>query len=176
MTAEYIYKCAVATMRVYGTADAEEVFRMRGAVIKECAPVGLSGMICVREGRLLVYPPMENKGVLRRISMAHMLGHAILHKDRLCRGECFEDSFFGDKESSAETEACIFAAEMLIPDEKVKEADRFGFTDGQIAAHLGPFRVLSSYKIYSMRCRGIGVGSMAPHSDFMRRCDIEMLT
>lgn len=175
MTAEYIYKCARATVQVYGTGEPEDIFRTRGAVIKEKAPAGLSGMICMKDSRLIVYPPHASYGSKRRISMAHMLGHAILHKDRLCAGECFEDCFFSGGGSCAEKEADIFAAEILIDDEKIKDMDRFGFTEGQIAAHLGALRALASCKIYSMRCRGISVCQSSYRADFMRRCDIDIL-
>ena len=39
MTAEYIYKFALACEAVYGTRDPEEIFRQRRATVKRSAPI-----------------------------------------------------------------------------------------------------------------------------------------
>ncbi len=175
MTAEYIYKCAVATGKVYGTDDAEKIFKMRGACIKEKAPPGMSGIISIKEGKLTVFPPDVELKTVRRISMAHMLGHAVLHREKLCSGWCFEDYFFQKNSNHEEKEADMFAAEMLIGDCTVKELENYGFTEGQIALHLGLLRPLAEYKIYSMRCRGISVCGSSYCGDIMKKYDIEIV-
>ncbi|MBE6562838.1 MAG: ImmA/IrrE family metallo-endopeptidase [Ruminococcaceae bacterium] len=175
MTAEYIYRCAVATVKVYGTTDAEKIFSMRGAEIMDKAPSGLSGMIILKDGKLTVYPPEGNLRTVRKISMAHMLGHLVLHREKLYRGFCFEDALFMKKDCHVEKEADIFASEILISDEKIKELEGYGFTEGQIASHLGLLRPLAGCKIYSMRCRGIPVCGTAYREDFNKRYDIEVI-
>lgn len=176
MTAEYIYRCATATVKVYGTNDAEKIFSMRGADIMDKAPGGLSGIIFLKEGKLTVYPPEGNLRTVRKISMAHMLGHLVLHREKLLKGFCFEDTLFIKKEDHEEREADIFASEILISDEKIKELEGYGFTEGQIASHLGLFRPLAGCKIYSMRCRGISVCGSSYREDFNKRYDIEVIT
>ncbi len=175
MTAEYIYKCALATVKVYGTRDAEKIFTMRGAEIKKEGLPGISGIISINDGVLTVYPPESTFKNMRKVCMAHMLGHLILHREELCGGVCFEDSFFIKNGSHFEKEADIFASEMLITDEEIKNLERLGFTEGQIACALGSLRILAGCKIYSMRCRGISVCGSAFCGDFMKKYDIEIV-
>ncbi len=170
MTVDYIYRCACATAKVFGTREAEEIFKMRGAHINGAAPEGVCGIICIDSGRLTVVPPHSSKKALRRISMAHMLGHAVLHRDMLTAGECFRDMLFNKNVSAAETEADIFAADFLIDDSLITEYDSFGFTEGQIAIHLAALRPLAAPKIFSMRSRGIPVCS----SSFKNNFDLEL--
>lgn len=170
MTVDYIYRCAVATAKVFGTREPEEIFKMRGARISENTPAGILGIICIDDGRLTVFPPHRDGKALRRISMAHMLGHAVLHRDKLSAGRCFQDLLFSRESTAEEKQADIFAADLLIDDSVITEYDRFGFTEGQIALHLASLRPLASAKLFSMRSRGIPVCS----SSFKNGFDVEL--
>lgn len=175
MTAEYIYKCVKACIGVYGTADPEKIFEMRGTAVKKRAPPGLCGMICVKDGKLIVYSG-EDQGIsARRILISRLLGHAVLHRERLAAGEVFEYASGGSYKGPRAAEAALFAAELLIPDSRISELDRFGFSEGQIAASLGNMRSLAAPKIYAMRCRGVSICGSVARADFMRRCDVENL-
>lgn len=175
MTAEYIYKCVRACVGVYGTCEPEKIFEMRGCAVKRRAPPGLCGMICVKDGRLVVYAGEESGASQRRIIVAKLLGHAIMHREELCGGRVFEYAERGTPRDPRAAEAALFAAELLIPDVRISELDKFGFTEGQIAASLGNMRALAAPKIYAMRCRGVSVCGSAARADFMKRCDVENL-
>lgn len=175
MTAEYIYKCVMACKRVYATAEPERIFEMRGAAVKRRAPPGLFGMVCIKGDRLVVYAGDERGASARRILTARLLGHAVLHRDRLMSGETFEYAEGREPAVPQATEAALFAAELLIPDARISELDRFGFSEGQIAASLGNLRSLAAPKIYAMRCRGVSICGSTARADFMKRCDVETL-
>lgn len=162
MTAEYIYRCAQALKNVFKTSEAKVIFDMRGAVFKKTESSALMGMICVCDGVLTVFIREDIESYKSAIETARLLGHAVLHRERLLEGECFEHVEGCENETSAEREATLFAADLLIPDEIIKEMECFGFTEGQMACELGKLRCLAPYKLLSMRCRGEGTYAGGP--------------
>lgn len=58
--------------------------------------------------------------VVRRIIIAHELGHSILHKNYVLQG--FKEFAMFDETSTMEKEANLFAAELLLDDYEVQEA------------------------------------------------------
>ena len=169
MTAEYIYKCADALKKVFKTGDPDEILRMRGAKIKNTLPDSLRGMICIVDGETVVFVGECKSEGARTAELARLLGHAVLHRDRLLSGESFEDVYYPKNESALDREASIFAADLLISDEKIRELECFGYTEGQIAASLGSIRELAPFKFFSMRCRGEGCVS-----ETLNKCDVEL--
>ncbi len=156
MTAEYIYKCAKAVKDVFKTDEPTQIFRMRGVEIKSTALPALCGMICVADGKTAVFDGIGSEGAGRRVLLAKLLGHAVLHRERLLCGESFEYVKGMTGDLSSDREVGIFAAELLISDEKITELREFGFTDGQIVMSLGELRGIAVLKLFSMRCRQDG--------------------
>lgn len=172
MTAEYIYKCARACAGVYGTAEPDKIFEMRGVPIKTSKLGGIRGMICVKGGEMLVYVDENAVGSSRRVSSAKLLGHCFLHRERLLHGESFEDS--ASLRTTEDREAGFFAAELLISDACITELCTLGYTEGQLASALGGLRELVSYKVFSMRSRKIPVCGDVCRTDFLNRCDVDL--
>lgn len=162
MTAEYIYRCSQVIKKVFKTNDAKTVFDMRGALLKKTKNSPLLGMICIIDGILTVFVREDIENSDGAIETARLLGHAVLHRERLLEGECFEHVERCENETTSEREATLFAADLLISDERIKELECFGFTEGQMACKLGSFRSLAQYKLLSMRCRGEGTYAGGP--------------
>lgn len=175
MTVEYICKCAKACVRVYGTAEPEKIFALRGIPVKSSVLGGLKSMICIIGGKMFVYIDRNMKDSARRVALAHLAGHCFLHRDRLLSGESFEDTYTGSS-GTAEREANIFAAELLISDSTITELCACGYTEGQLASALGGLRELVSYKIFSMRSRRIPVCGDISRVNFMNKCDVDIFS
>ena len=173
MTAEYIYKFALACEAVYGTRDPEEIFRQRRATVKRSAPEGLRGMICTVYRAVLTAVDYSLPESVKKMTFAHLLGHAVLHRKQLLSGKTFEEPH-DLPEGNAEREADLFAAELLIRDEDVLRMRDAGMNEAQVASSFGALRELVPRKLFSMRSRGISVGDDVCRADFLKRCDVEL--
>lgn len=78
---------------------------------------------------------------IRKIVLAHEIGHALLHTKVNC---CFMQNNTLLNTTKYEIEANRFAAELLVPDEVIK--DNPGMNDIQIAALTGVIPRLLKYK------------------------------
>jgi|GEM_PF-2520920 len=174
MTAEYIYKFVKACEAVYGTREPLEIFRQRGAAVRNTAPEGLHGLICLANGSVLVAVDPAISESHRRMTLAHLLGHAILHRKKILAGKAYEEPSGEVPPSAAEREADLFAAELLISDEEILELRDSGMNEGQVISSFGALRDLAPHKLFSMRSRGISVGDDVCRADFLKRCDIEL--
>lgn len=93
----------------------------------------------------------------QRIVAAHELGHIVLHAQELRTAPLFDTAVY-DKRSSTEYEANLFAADLLLPDEKVTEAADSPRTDLEgLCLALGTTPGLMNFKLRSMHNRGIAV-------------------
>ncbi len=173
MTAEYIYKFALACAQVYGTRDPESIFRQRTALIKKRAPDGLRGMICASGGRVVVAVDAELPESIVRVTLAHLLGHAVLHRKRIMSGKVYEESE-NSSQGAAEREADVFAAELLITDDEIISLRDGGMSEGQIVSSFGTMRETVLHKLFSMRSRGIVFDEGVCRADFLKKCDIEL--
>ncbi len=173
MTAEYIYKFALACEAVYGTRDPLEIFRQRRASVKSALPEGLRGMICFMGGTTFVaVDPTLTESVMR-MTFAHLLGHAMLHRKQIMAGRTFEEPP-ELPEGIPEREADLFAAELLIRDEDILKLKAEGMNECQTISSFGALRELVPHKLFSMRSRGISICDDVCRADFLKRCDVEL--
>ena len=173
MTAEYIYKFALACEAVYGTRDPVEIFRQRRASVKRAAPEGLRGMICSVNRTVIVAVDPSLTEAVKRMTFAHLLGHAVLHRKQILSGRTFEEPP-ELPEGTAEYEADLFAAELLIRDEDILKLKDEGMNEGQTVSAFGALRELVPHKLFSMRSRGISIWDDVCRADFLKRCDVEL--
>ena len=82
---------------------------------------------------------------IRRIILAHELGHAVLHRG--CKINAFHDYGMLDSTSKYEDEANIFAAEFLLTDEDLLNAADEGKSFYELACELGVPPDLLDFKI-----------------------------
>lgn len=102
-----------------------------------------------------------------RIVAAHELGHDRLHKHLARQGAMREFELY-DMTARPEYEANSFAAELLIPDEEIKELISAGYDMEQISVMLSTDINLVGIKLGNMNSRGenyrIGI---PPRGDFL---------
>ncbi len=106
-----------------------DIIRQYKIELKESAlDDSMSGMMVTRENGTSVIVINKDHHINRkRFSMAHELGHYLLHRDtRSIFVDTSEKKFYRDAEASTgtkiqEIEANAFAAELLMPEKKIKE-------------------------------------------------------
>ncbi len=91
-------------------------------------------------GRKFIYVNSDTPHNIKEIVMAHELGHAVMHQESYYFFS-WGDDFYRNR---AEIEAHTFAAELLIPDNFVKEYP--GYTTEQLAHLTGYTERLLSFK------------------------------
>lgn len=102
--------------------------------------------------------------------IAHELGHIVLHSEHL-KEPITEISFF-DAMRSLETEANLFASELMIDTEQMLELiSSESATIFQISSILSVPYELCAYKIKMMQTEGFSTASLPyePKSDFLKR-------
>lgn len=90
---------------------------------------------------------------LQRVVLAHELGHAVLHR-KAARMRTFHDFTLYDTSSELEYEANLFAAELLLDDQVVKDRlteDTFFFA---VAKELGVPAELLDFKFRILKRKG----------------------
>lgn len=106
---------------------------------------------------------------VQRFILAHELGHAVLHAGT----SHFTDRIAFNERSLMETEANVFAAELLVPDTDIliDELKVNGYTVFQLAARYRVPYELMAYKLEVMRKKGYDVPPVPyePDSKFLKK-------
>lgn len=95
-----------------------------------------------------------NKSLTRseaRLVCAHELGHHVLHREFAAFG--FEETSLFSPASRREYEANLFAAELLIADDEIRELAESGYTVEQIAAAIGMDTTLTGMKLAALQAK-----------------------
>jgi len=106
--------------------DVEKIAKAKGVVVvKQELEDSVSGVLMIKDGRGIIVVNEGHHPNRQRFSLAHELGHYLLHPDA---GSVFVDRspvFFRDRRSSEgvrqhEIDANAFAAELLLPEKDLK--------------------------------------------------------
>ena len=101
-----------------------------------------------------------------RLVCAHELGHVRLHRE-FAKHSFLREYMMYDRDSRAEYEANLFAAELLLDDEEVMELLCDGYTYPQAAHMLDIDTNLLLIKVDSMNKRGMKFKNVVRQSDFL---------
>lgn len=149
----------------HGTRDPKQILIDRGVKLvafqDKTKLLGLYKVIL--RNRIVFYNPYVNEIILRMV-LAHELGHDFFHKEEAKKKELMEHSLL-DINSGMEYEANIFAAHLLIDDEKLMEEIKYGRSYDELA---NMFRVnldLLSLKMKEMHAMGYPVKRLDLNSD-----------
>jgi len=124
----------------FGTCDPRIIAESLGIYIQE-GPLGkIFGCHLDIEGEKFIYVNSENPDNIKKIVMAHELGHAVMHQE----GYYFFTWGDGFYRNRAEIEAHTFAAELLVPDSVIYENP--GLNRRQLAALTGYTERLLEFK------------------------------
>jgi len=117
-------------------------------------PDETSGQIYKKNNQYYIEANRNHHPNRRRFTVAHELGHYLLHKDVLDeKGEILErsDKIYNEEELQMEREANEFAAELLMPEYKIKEL----FKDIKMITKLAEYFFVSEI---ALECRLINLG------------------
>ena len=106
----------------------------------------------------------------RRIILAHELGHAVLHRDA-SGVQAFHDFKLFDEATVYEYEANIFAADFLMPDDRVLELLNGDISFFGAASELGVPPELLDFKFRVLKRKGYKVidPPITARSDFLKK-------
>lgn len=163
MRREEIHRFAEGLMAKYYAADPYQLAAAVGAEIRYFHFEELRGAYKkIRRCRFILVNERLPEPV-RRVVVAHELGHIFLHDD-IAGDSFFQENTFFDMTSKPEMEANIFAASILVSDEEMLSAD----TEPREL----PYEVLL-IKAQDMRARGYEISLPSiPRADFLAGGDI----
>ncbi|MFG6080474.1 ImmA/IrrE family metallo-endopeptidase [Paracoccus litorisediminis] len=106
--------------------DVEGIVRDLGIILKpsEILPIGIHGRLVMDIDGWEMHLNRQDSDLRRRYTMAHMIGHWVMHQDLLgmglCEGEDYSqdplDDYANEEIGRAEEEnANVFASELLLP-------------------------------------------------------------
>lgn len=161
------------TVKKYGSENPAGLCRSMGIDIlfkdMGCNETSIKAMM-IRSRRIICIVVNSNLSAeVQKFIIAHELGHAVLHAGT----SHFTDRIAFNEVSLMETEANVFAAELLIPDSDalLEEMRSSGYTVFQLAAEYDVPYELMAYKLDVMRKEGYDVPAVPyePDSKFLKK-------
>lgn len=123
-----------------------------GLYVSERDDIPCSGMLIPERRTILLNAneTLQSPG-RRRFTLAHEIGHWICHCRRAAAAEILCRTADVDEPSDPrEREANVFAAELLMPDEAVRQAHHAGSSAAEIAARLGVSVAAMEWRLYNL--------------------------
>lgn len=156
MGSDRIYSLVRKTVREHHTSDPFSLAGSLGIDVDQADLGELKGFYIVyKTGRYIVINHHLDE-TMARLVLAHEIGHDLLHRDIAANGGMGEKTFF-DMTAKPEREANIFAAELLITDDDMKEMGEKGYTIEEAASELGVHTAVAMIKARSMQERGFDI-------------------
>jgi Zn-dependent peptidase ImmA (M78 family) len=174
-TVEYISEKVKKLVKKHGSRDPFELCEALGIRVRYMQLKTIKGFFFYQSRIRTVVLNAELSETVAKILCAHELGHACLHSDMLLNMRTISYEPFNSK-NTAEYEANIFASELLIPDDSIKELlESEGKSFYSLAMELCVPPELIDIKLRVMQAKGykIDVPYLA-QSDFLKR-DIDGL-
>ena len=120
-------------------------------VVEEIMDDDLSGYLEYRQGTWVAGANALHHRNRRRFTIAHEIAHYVLHRDRAAS---FHDRTFARRATSSdemEREADRFAANLLMPEDSVREAIRKGATSvATLAEQFGVSALAMKFRVQSL--------------------------
>jgi Zn-dependent peptidase ImmA (M78 family) len=169
MSTEYIHKAALKLINKCKTREPFKIARIIGVnVWWRNDFVNLKGMYKVIERNRFIFVNSNLDEYERRVIIAHELGHDALHRE-LAKDGILQEFMLYDMKTRPEYEANVFAAEILLDDERILNLAERNFDESQIAMKLGVNINLLLIKLNEMNKRGHNFNlSYTPRGDFLR--------
>lgn len=150
MSNKWIYDKVKCLVKKYKTRDPIELIEALGIKIFYIdSPKRLLGVYqVILRNRIILLA--NNIGSLKNIVLAHELGHDQLHRQYCIDGAAFHENSIFNPTDIYEIEANIFAAHLMIDDDKLIELIRNEKSDREMAYELGVDINLLNLKISEM--------------------------
>lgn len=168
-----IYNLVNQIIKRFHSREPEEVLKGLGIkllVIGETR--NLLGMYKIIERNRFIFLP-RNVGGLKRVVLAHEIGHDQLHRKYCLEGATFQENKIFNPTTKYEMEANIFAAHLLIADEEIYALMREDKTEFELLEELGVDINLLNLKISEMAKMKLlpfeEMFSIRPESTFLKK-------
>lgn len=135
----------------YGTTDPFRIARELKIKIIYFSAARQKGFSQIISRNVFIYINQNLSPAMQRMVCAHELGHALLHKEYLKSGKEMLHMELFDMTNITEYEANVFAAELLIDEDKMYELFREGYGIAQVASCLGININLLLIRLYELQ-------------------------
>jgi hypothetical protein len=165
-----IYEDSQNLIKKYNTRDPKEILQGRGVfLIPFQTPTTILGMYkIIMRNRFVFYNPFVDERIINMV-LAHELGHDIYHKKEAKDGVAEYELF--DINTEMEIEANIFAAHLLLDENKLMDDIKEGYTYQQLASLYDVNVNLMIFKLNEMHRMGLPVNKNIADSKFFTKID-----
>lgn len=170
ITYDKIFKDSQNIINEYKSRDPREILEGRGVnLIAFASPTKLLGMYkIIKRNRFVFYNPYVDGRIINMV-LAHELGHDIYHQDQVKEG--FAEYELFDINTEMEIEANIFAAHLLLDENKLIEDIKEGYTYHQLASLYDVNANLMIFKLNEMHRMGMPIRKGEADSKFFTKID-----
>lgn len=151
-----IYLDTQSLIKNHKTRDPRTILEGRGVfLIPFTSPTKLLGMYkIIKRNRFVFYNPFVDDRIIDMV-LAHELGHDLYHKDEVKNGAAEYELF--DIRTDMEIEANIFAAHLLLDEDKLFDDIRYGYTYNELASLYNVNVNLMVFKLNEMHRMGMPI-------------------
>lgn len=142
----------------------EEVARCLDIRISRAPSADFSGLLIRKDGRALIGVNSSEAPVRQRFTIAHEIGHFVLHPQKDAFVDYRKERSEGEVRSPRERHADMFAAALLMPRKKLLKDFRRLAKDGSSDAIIAVLAKQYAVSEEAMRYRLINLSSLAPSS------------
>lgn len=168
---DQIYEDSLGLIRKHKTRNPKEILEDRGVhLIAFKTNTKLLGMYkIIKNSRFVFYNPNVDYRILNMV-FAHELGHDIYHQDFAKEGMVEYQIF--DINNEMELEANIFAAHLLLDENKILDDVKEGYTYNELASMYDVNVNLMIFKLNEMHRMGMPIRKENPSSaNFFKKID-----
>lgn len=168
---DYIFTDVQKLIKKYDTRDPKEILNQRKVTLLPFKDnTKLLGMYkIIKRNAFVFYNPFVDRRIQNMV-FAHELGHDIYHKTYAKSSNLIEYEIF-DINSEMELCANIFAAHLLLDEEKLIEDVKEGYTYNQLASLYEVNVNLIIFKLNEMHRMGMSVKKEVANSKFFKDID-----
>ena len=155
--------------RTYENRRPERIAKEMGILIVPAPFKKQKGAYKVIERQPIIFINDSLHPVVREIVFGHELGHHLLHREEAIQAGGFQEfNLFEMRENRMEYEANLFAAQLMLPDDEIKEYIYRGFDVQQIARAMRSDINLVAIKGDLLRSQGYQFNHQEHSNDFLK--------
>ena len=169
VSTNYIYNNVQSRVRKSKTRNPFVIAEDNGIMLLFDANLkNLKGMYTIIKRNRIIIINDNMPEQMQNIVCAHELGHDALHRS-FAKNGALQEFMLYDMKSRPESEANMYAADLLLDDDEVMELAKEGYDMQQVASILNTDINLVGLKMASMNYRGYDLRiGIEPRSDFLR--------
>ena len=155
--------------RTYENRRPEKIAKEMGILIVPAPFKKQKGAYKVIERQPIIFINDHLPPVIREIVFGHELGHHLLHREEAIQAGGFQEfNLFDMRESRMEYEANLFAAQLMLSDDEIKELIYRGYDVQQIARAMRSDINLVAIKVSELNRQGCCFKEQEYRTDFLK--------